>query len=149
MITIIACMARNRVIGKDNQIPWRFPADLKHFREQTINHTVVMGRKTYESVGPLISRNMIIMSTERSGVDEHGMLWTDEFDKVLKCSDLFVAGGEQIYHLFLPEADRMMLTYLHFDVEGDTYFPYFDPSDWEVTKAQRGNQHSYLELERN
>jgi dihydrofolate reductase len=149
MITIIACMARNRVIGRGGKLPWRFPADLKHFKSKTLGNKVLMGRKTFDAVGKLPRRQFLVLTRGTPGKGNDGTVWINDITPVIESKyDVFVAGGAEIYKLFLDIADQMMLTYIHQEIEGDTYFPEFDPDPWNVTYAHRGNQHSYIELKR-
>lgn len=153
MITIIACLARNRVIGHKGQIPWKFPANLKHFKEKTTGNTVVMGRKTFDSVGVLSQRRQIILTREVDRPEYYPednvfFINTPEVSEFYTQGDIYIAGGEQIYKLYLDRADRMMLTYIHMDVEGDAFFPTFNAGDWKTVEARRGNRHSYICLER-
>ena len=149
MICIIACMARNRVIGRNGQLPWRFRADLQHFKAKTNGHTVVMGHKTYENVGKLPGRQCIVLSRNIVGQDAQGTIWLSDIALVLdRKGDIFIAGGAEVYGQFLDIADYMMLTYIHRDIDGDTFFPKFNADNWEVVEARRGNQHSYIEMSR-
>lgn len=153
MIVLICCMARNRAIGQQGRLPWRFRADLKHFKTVTSGNTVVMGRKTFEDTGILPNRRMVVLTrhTPSAHTDASGVLWTPDVSEAVSLSadrDVFIAGGEQVYLTFLDLADYMMLTFLHFDVEGDAFFPKFIADEWETVKAHRGNRHSYLELRR-
>ena len=153
MIVLICCLSQNRVIGRDGQLPWRFPADLKHFKEVTSGNVVVMGHKTFDSVGILANRKFVVLTrhTPTSHTDVRGVLWTPDPEEAVSLSkdrDVFIAGGEQVYFAFIDLAEYMMLTFLHRDVEGDTYFPEFDADEWKTIKAHRGNRHSYIELKR-
>lgn len=152
MIILICCLAQNRVIGRDGQMPWRFSADLKHFKQVTSGNVVVIGRKTYEETGVLPNRQFVVLSRKvETHEDVKGVLWTPGIEEALSLSrdrDVFVAGGEQVYYTFLDLATYMMLTFIHRDVDGDTFFPEFEADEWETVKAHRGNRHSYLELRR-
>ncbi len=153
MIVLICCLAQNRVIGLNGRLPWRFPADLNHFKSVTSGNIVVLGRKTYESVGILPNRKVVVLTrrASTSHTDTKGVLWTPNSDDAVSLSkgrDVFIAGGEQVYLTYLALANYMMLTFLHMEVEGDTHFPKFDANEWETVKAHRGNKHSYLEMRR-
>lgn len=150
MICIIVCFSQNRVIGNKGKIPWKFPADLQHFKQVTTGNTVVMGRKTFESVGILPNRKTVVLTNSIvSAYYKDDVLWVPDTQEVLSLKgDVFIAGGEQVYYDFLHLADYMMLTMIHQNIEGDTYFPTFDASKWDVVEARRGNKHSYVELER-
>lgn len=153
MIVLICCMARNRVIGHEGRLPWRFPADLKHFKAVTSGNVVVMGRKTFEDVGLLSNRKLVVLTRHTSSchTDTRGVTWTPDVSEAISLSadrDVFIAGGEQTYLAFLDLADYMMLTYLHMEVEGDARFPEFNADEWDVVTARRGNRHSYIEMRR-
>ena len=138
MTTIIACMSQNRVIGNKSKLPWHFPDDLRHFKETTRGHTIVMGRKTYESVGLLPGRETIVMSR-----DLHSRIslvdYSSSVIEVLERAGggpLFVIGGAKVYRAFLPHTNKLMLTIIHKDFEGDTTFPKVTHSHWELTHQQ-------------
>lgn len=126
MISLIVAMGRNRVIGKDNKMPWHMPADLSYFKKITTGHPVVMGRKTFESIGrPLPNRKNIILTTDRS-YKQAGCVIVHSVEEVLtfgKEQTLFIIGGAQIYQQFLTYADRVYITLIDGEFEGDTYFP--------------------------
>ncbi len=133
-------------------MPWHFSDDLKHFKKVTSGNVVVMGRKTYEGIGVLPNRQFVVLSRKvEKHEDVKGVLWTPDTEEALSLSkdrDVFVAGGEQVYYTFLDLAAYMMLTFIHRDVDGDTFFPVFEADEWETVKARRGNKHSYVELRR-
>jgi len=133
-MTLIAAMGENRVIGKDGQLPWQLPADLKHFKAQTIGKPILMGRKTYESIGrPLPARRNIVLTRNRQfsveGVDVIYALEELE-ERVSHDSETMVIGGAQIYEQCLETASRIILTVVHGNFEGDTFFPIIDPNAW-------------------
>lgn len=132
MVNIIAAVSNNGVIGIDNKLPWHLPADLKHFKELTTGHTVVMGRKTFESIGkPLPSRTNIVLTRDRS-FKHDGVLVTHDFNTIYNLKkEVFVIGGKDIYELFINEADKLYITRVHANVHGDTYFPYI-PKHFEL-----------------
>lgn len=127
-VILIAALDRHRVIGKQNQLPWRLPDDLKTFKERTLGHPVVMGRKTWASIGrPLPGRRNLVF-TRQSDYPLEGAERVDSVEEALAaCAEvplLFVIGGAEIYRMFLPVADEMFLTEVHTDVEGgDAFFP--------------------------
>lgn len=147
MITLVAAMGRDRVIGREGQMPWHLPAEMRHFRRTTRGQVVVMGRKTYEAIGgPLKGRTNIVL-TRDPGFAAPGCevrhsaaeLLTDE-------RKLFVIGGAELYRQFLPHADEMILTRIDHDFEGDTYFPAWEPTEWELvssTPYARDEQNAY------
>ena len=138
-ISIIAALARNRIIGRGNAMPWRLPEDLKRFKRLTIGHAVIMGRKTFESIGtPLTGRNNIVIT--RSGDwSRAGCIVVNSLEAALAAirgpEEAFVIGGAQIYALAMPLARRLYLTEIERDFEGDAFFPEFDRSQWrEVSR---------------
>ncbi len=126
-LAIVAAIAKNRVIGNNGKLPWHISDDLKRFRRLTVGHTVLMGRKTYESIGkPLINRRNVVISTrEIPGVECYHSV--DAALVALKdVAHVFVIGGGQLYTLLLPKADVLHLTLVDRDVEGDTFFPHYE-----------------------
>lgn len=133
-ISLIAAMAKDRVIGKDNDMPWHLPADLKHFKKVTLGKPVIMGRRTFESIGrPLPGRKNIVITRNQQ--------WTHEGVEVVSSTELamslvegvdevMIIGGGKIYEQFLPQADILYLTFIDLDVDGDTRFP-----DWTTIGA--------------
>lgn len=137
-ISIIAAMDDNRLIGRENDIPWHLPDDLKFFKDITSGSTVVMGRKTFESIGrPLANRKNIVLS--KSPFEHEEVKWLSSVEDVLDLNeDLFIIGGSQIYEQFLPFAETLYLTEVHHEFEGDTYFPNIDLSDWTKVFYKKG-----------
>lgn len=138
IISIIAGMDKNRLIGQGNRLPWRLPADMKHFRRHTLGKPVLMGRKTFESIGkPLPKRTNIILTQDRDYRAEDCII-THSIEEALStasgCEEIMIIGGASIYKLFLPRANRLYLTCIHDCFEGDIYFPAFDPADWQEVK---------------
>jgi dihydrofolate reductase len=125
MIRIIVAISKNCVIGESNNIPWHLPNDLKKFRELTLNHAVIMGRKTYESIGsPLDNRLNIILTRNKEYKADNCIVVNCVEDALRACEgDCFVIGGGEIYKLFLPIAHELYLTLVNKNIEGDTYFP--------------------------
>ena len=125
MITIVAACSANRVIGKDNKLIWRVPGDLKRFKEMTTGHTVLMGRKTYESIGkPLVNRRNVVISRNSELIIEGCLNYTSLTESLnMFKNDLYIIGGEQIYRQTLPYADKIELTLIHKEFEGDAFFP--------------------------
>lgn len=142
MINLIVAMGKNNVIGIDNKLPWRLPKDLEYFKETTLNHSIVMGRKTFQSLpGILPGRNHIVLT--RSGMQIRSPFVrcygsVDEVLELSKSQDLFVIGGEEIFKQFLPFVDRMFITYIDEHFEGDTFFPKFNEEDWELVSVIKG-----------
>lgn len=136
-ISIIVAIAENGVIGLNNRLIWRLSDDLKNFKALTYGHFIIMGRKTYESIGkPLPGRTNIILSKNRS-YEAEGCVIVQSVDKALKYSisknqeEVFIIGGAQIYKETLSIADKLYLTRVHASPEGDTFFPTIDFSDWK------------------
>ncbi len=137
MVTIIAAVGRNRALGKDNDLIWHIPADLRRFKSLTRGHHVIMGRKTFESLGrPLPKRTNIIVSRNPEYKAE-GCIVVNSLEKALVIAQSdpnpFILGGAEIYKQALSFADAMDLTYVHEDFEADAFFPEFDPEKWELT----------------
>lgn len=130
IISIIAAIARNGVIGRDGTIPWRLPADLHHFRELTTGHAVIMGRKTYESIGRPLPGRVNIVITRQPVYRAEGVLIAHSLGMALDMAggrEVFIAGGGEIYAQALSIADRLYLTILDADFAGDTLFPAIPP----------------------
>ena len=141
-ISMIAAMTVNRVIGKDNKMPWHLPEDLKHFKASTMGKPIVMGRKTFESIGrPLPGRHNIVI-TRQSDFTADGITVVASFEEAQKAAgeveELAVIGGGQLYKQVLPLADKLYLTLINIDVEGDTYFPEWDDGSWQQECCENG-----------
>ena len=139
-VTIIAALSRNRVIGRANRLPWQISDDLKRFKALTLGHPVIMGRKTYESIGrPLPGRDNIVITRSRK-FSAPGCRVVHSLEAALAESsgvdEVFVIGGEQIYASALPRADRLQLTEVDADIDGDAYFPDFDRKPWREVKRE-------------
>ena len=142
-INIIAAMSSNGVIGINNQLPWKISADLKRFKELTQNHTVVMGRKTYESIGkPLINRNNIVISRDPSfcpiGVKTYNSLDLFIADHNFNNDSIFVIGGAEIYKWFIDKdyVDVIYITIVDVYIKGDCKFPYITYSNWNIISQE-------------
>ena len=145
-------MDRNRLIGRDNALPWRLPADLAHFRNITMGKPVVMGRKTFESIGrPLPGRTNIVL-TRSLDFSAEGVLVADSLESALDlagdAAEVFVIGGGAVYEQALPQAQRLYLTLVDDEFEGDAWFPAIVPTQWrEVERSRHGaderNPHDY------
>ncbi|UCE01882.1 MAG: dihydrofolate reductase [Candidatus Latescibacterota bacterium] len=145
-VSLVVAMTPDRVIGKDGGLPWRMPADLRYFRRLTLGHPVIMGRKTWDSIGgkPLDGRTNIVL-TRREGFRASGCIVAHTPDDALRAAavsvqaddpEVMVLGGAAIYAAFLPRADRLYVTFVHADVTGDTRFPPLDFDTWhEVERA--------------
>jgi dihydrofolate reductase len=141
LISLVVAMARNRVIGRGNALPWRLPEDLKRFKALTMGKPILMGRRTYESIGkPLPGRTNIVLTRDRnwSAPGTHTVSSVAEaIERANDASELAVIGGAEVYRLVLPFADRIHLTQVEADVEGDTWFPAIDSAAWESRSEGR------------
>jgi dihydrofolate reductase len=142
-IVLIVAMARDRVIGKDGQLPWHLSADLKRFKALTMGHPIVMGRKTYDSIGRALPgrRNIVVSRNEKlivTGAERASSL-QDALDLAAHAERTFVIGGEQIYRLALPLADRIELTEIDISVAGDAWFPEIDRDHWNEKQRESHN----------
>ncbi len=151
-ISIIVAMADNRAIGINNELPWHLPADLKWFRQNTTGKPVLMGRKTYDSIGrPLPNRRNIIVSRDASLQIEGCEVVANAEAAVELCSgaeEVMVIGGASFYEQMLAHAQKLYLTFVHTTIEGDAFFPEIDFSQWEVieridNKADEANAFDY------
>ena len=155
MVSIIVGMTKDRVIGKDNSLPWHIPEDLKNFKELTTENAVIMGRKTWESIPekfrPLPNRNNIVISRNMNsleGIDvcssvEEALEKAKSYDK-----EIFIIGGSSIYEQFLPLTDKMYISYLKEEYAGDTYFPNFNKEDWEIIERKDFAEFEFIVYER-
>jgi len=140
IISLIAAMDRNRLIGADNGMPWYLPADFKHFKAVTMGKPVIMGRKTFESIGrPLPGRKNIVVSA--SGFTADGITVVDSIEKALEAAgdaeEVMVIGGASFYAQIIERADRMYLTHVDAECKGDAWFPEFNMDDWTVVAQQQ------------
>lgn len=151
-ISLIVAMDDNGVIGADGQLPWRLPADLKHFREMTMGKPIIMGRKTHESIGrPLPGRENIVLTRNKGYQAEGCTVLHDLAELYAYCryqDEVMVMGGADLYKQFLGRAELIYLTEVHARVHGDTYFPHYDPDVWEEVsredyKADEKNEYDY------
>jgi len=141
MINIISAMGRNQVIGKNGKLPWKLPEDMHHFVKITLGCPVVMGRKTFESIGkPLKNRKNIILTRDKNYQND-GCLVYNDLEKVIDDfgkENLMVIGGGEIYRQFLPYAERIYLTYIDQNFEGDSLFPEFLDENWIKESEEKG-----------
>ena len=161
LISAIVAMAENRVIGRNNQLPWHLPADLKHFKTITTGHSILMGRKTYESIGkPLPNRRNYVITRNRQ-FQASGCIVVSSLEAALqqsadnKADELFIIGGTQVYQQAMPFVQRLYLTIVHDVFEGDAFFPALEESKWEerererhVSDEQNPYSYSFLVLEK-
>lgn len=144
---IIAALAENNTIGKDGDIPWDLPEDMKHFKEKTMDHPVIMGRKTYESfpksVRPLPGRTNIVLTRSGFEPEDESVKVVNSLEEAFQVAEelddkAFVIGGASVYEEALTDADKMVLTEVHREVDGDTFFPEWDEEVWgEVQRDER------------
>jgi len=151
ILSMIVATADNNVIGKDNDMPWHLPADLAYFKKVTLGKPIIMGRKTYESIGrPLPGRRNIVISRDESyvpqgkgaeGVDtvtsvEQALALVNGSDGTEAVEEIMVIGGGAIYNHCLPAADRLYITHIKAKIDGDTRFPHYDDGSWEKTASE-------------
>jgi len=151
IISLIAALDKNRLIGSDNGIPWHLPADFKHFKAVTMGKPIIMGRKTFESIGkPLPGRLNIVIS--RSDFSAEGITSASSIDDALATIDdaeeAVIIGGANIYQQVIDKVDRMYLTHIDASCEGDAWFPEFNINDWQETdqlfvKADEKNNYNF------
>jgi dihydrofolate reductase len=152
-VVMVAAVAENGVIGKDGDIPWSIPEDLKHFRATTRDNTVVMGRATFDSIGhPLPYRTNVVVTRDPSWRGEGVLVAPSVEDAVAQAQDLdgdvMIIGGAQIYALAMPLATHQVLTEVHAAPEGDTHYPDFDRSQWRETAREPHNGFDFVWWER-
>ncbi|MED3727124.1 type 3 dihydrofolate reductase [Priestia filamentosa] len=141
MISFIVAMDDNNLIGKDNALPWYLPADLAYFKKVTTNHTIVMGRKTYESIGrPLPNRQNVVL-THSTSFQEDGVTVIHSLDELKEMAnhsneELFIIGGARLYEQLLPVADRLYVTHIRATFDGDTHFPAFLKEEWKIIDSK-------------
>lgn len=140
LLALIAAVARNNVIGIDNQLPWRIPDDLRHFRTLTTDHRVIMGRKTHQSLGrPLPNRENVVITRDRDYPAPGCLLaysLQDALSNLTLPEPIFCIGGAQLYRWCLPLADRLYLTEIDQDFAGDTFFPIIDRQAWRIESTE-------------
>jgi len=153
MTGLIWAQAANRVIGRDNGIPWHIPEDMKHFREVTRGHTVIMGRITYEGIGhPLPYRTNVVV-TRRPDWSADGVLVAGSVPEAIELAaeldgDIVIGGGTQIYEQAMPYATHQILSEIHQAPEGDTRYPVFARDEWVETRREDRDGFSWVWLER-
>ena len=142
-VSIIAILAANDVIGRDNDLPWHMPADLKRFKTLTMGHHLIMGRKTFDSIRRPLPGRINVVVTRNVDFSPDGVAVARSVDEAISKAEaagdeeIFIAGGAEIFAQTLHRADRMYLTRLHAEIEGDTYFPEFDDvNEWKLVDAE-------------
>ena len=154
-VSLIVAMGRNRVIGKNNSLPWRLPADLRRFKRTTMGHTLIMGRKTYESIGGALPGRKNIVLSKKKDLTPEGCIVAASMEEAISMAgageEVFVIGGAQVFAEALPIAHRLYVTLIEEDFEGDVFFPKTDARTWvekerESFAADHENPHDYAFL---
>lgn len=159
MLSLIVAASENNVIGRAGGMPWRLPADLKHFKRTTMGKPLIMGRRTFETIGRALPGRRNIVVTRRGGIDAEGIETASDLDAALARAgdgpEIMLMGGGTLYRAALERADRIYLTRIHARIEGDTFFPELSERDWrtvscEKRPADEKNAHdmSFIVLER-
>lgn len=143
ILSMIVARSKNNAIGKDNKLLWHIPEDLQYFKEKTLGKTIVMGRKTYESIGrPLPGRRSVVM-TRDSSFSVDGVDVVNSVDEVLSLlntnHEIVIIGGDSVYKQFLEHADTLYVTEIDYEFEGDTFFPEIT-DEWELTSSEEGKE---------
>ena len=137
----MVAVSRNGVIGRDNQLPWRLPDDLAYFKRVTMGHPILMGRRTYESIGRALPGRLNIVVTHQRGYEAPGCVVAHSLEEAWRAAgdaaEISIIGGTVIFRETLPFADRIHLTEVDAEVEGDTFFPPFDRTEWRETEVLR------------
>ncbi|MFS0670373.1 dihydrofolate reductase [Peribacillus frigoritolerans] len=144
MISLIVAMDQNRVIGKNNKLPWHLPADLQYFKKVTMGHPIVMGRKTFESIGRVLPGRENVIVTRNQEFKAEGCVVLHDIAEIKMFADnheeeVFVIGGAEIFKEILPFTDRLYITEIHETFEGDTFFPEIDENEWDEISSNPGN----------
>ncbi|MEK9602822.1 MAG: dihydrofolate reductase [Flavobacteriaceae bacterium] len=148
-VTLIAAMDENRVLGKDNQLIWHLPEDLKRFKRLTTGHAIIMGRKTFESLPKALPNRHNIVVTRNKNYSREGISVCHSLEEAIECAfedqQPFVIGGGQIYEQALEMASVIELTKIHAQFDGDVFFPEINPQKWSIEKEERmrGNDFEY------
>lgn len=146
MISLIVAMDKNRVIGFNNDMPWHLPNDLRHFKNITTGHTVVMGRKTFDSIGRVLpNRKHIVLTRSNQSFPEEVEIVRDldsilQYAKENESEEIFIIGGGELFKQMLPYADKMYITLIEESFEGDVFFPEFAHSEWELVEKEKGEK---------
>ena len=152
MLSLIVAISENHVIGREGQLPWHLSADLKRFKQLTMGHHIVMGRKTYDSIGRQLPGRTSVVLTRQTDWAVEGVLTASDLETALELAgddeEVFVIGGSQIYQLALPLVDRLYVTRVRASVSGDTYFPEITGEQWQLEQndsfsADEKNDHDY------
>jgi len=140
-VSLVVAMTRNHVIGRDNGLPWRLPEDLKHFKAVTMGKPVLMGRKTFESIGKLLPGRTNLVLTRHAGWKAEGAVVVHSVDEALSsvraAQEVACIGGAEVFQLLMPLVTRIHLTRIDADIPGDTVFPPLDPSEWREVENRK------------
>ena len=149
-VSLVVAAAKNNVIGRDGELPWHLPDDLRHFKRLTTGKPIIMGRRTFESIGrPLPDRHNIVMTRDPDYTAGDCDVVTSASDALKLAGDdseVMVIGGGQVYRDFLPRADRIYLTRVQAEIDGDTHFPEIDSNDWQMVSSEHheaDERHAY------
>jgi len=154
IVSLIAALAKNRTIGKDNDLPWHLPDDMRYFMQTTKNHYVIMGRKNYDSIPqkfkPLPNRTNIVITRKKDFVAP-GCMVVNSLEKAINLAreasqtEVFIIGGAEIYKLSLPDANRLYLTEINTEIDGDTFFPEVKKNEWnEISRKHHNKDEKHL-----
>lgn len=144
MLSIIVAVAKNNVIGKDNKLIWHLPEDLKRFKRLTTGHTIIMGRKTFESLGRVLPnrKHVVLCNDAELSIEDENVKVLDDISKLDKYEtsedENFIIGGASIYKLLLPKANKLYITKINQEFEGDVFFPEIDENEWQVVEREKG-----------
>ncbi|MCF8355605.1 MAG: dihydrofolate reductase [Melioribacteraceae bacterium] len=155
-IIIIAALAQNNVIGKDGSIPWHSKAEFQHFKKTTMGFPIIMGRKTFDSIGkPLKGRLNIVLSRDVNYLSPHpevikfeSLEYAVRYCLSAKFEKVFIIGGAELYNTAIPDADELLLTRMPFEIEGDTFFPEIDKEIWELKNTENHEEFRVESYER-
>jgi dihydrofolate reductase len=142
IVSFVVAADENNLIGKDNQLPWHLPADLKFFKNLTTGHCIIMGRKTFESLGRLLPNRTHVVITRQSDYKHEGVIAVNTIeDAIQSCTakgeeEVFIIGGAEIFKQAMGKADRLYLTRIHHKFEGDTWLPEFKEEEWQLVKKE-------------
>ena len=144
MLSIIVAVAKNNVIGKDNKLIWHLPEDLKRFKRLTTNHNIIMGRKTFESLGRVLPnrKHIVLCNDAELNVNDENVNIIDDVSKldeyINSNEENFVIGGASIYKLLLPKTEKLYITKINQEFEGDAYFPEIKADEWKIIEREKG-----------
>src|SRR5690625_2433710 len=144
MLSLIVAMGANNVIGYENDMPWHLPRDLKFFKETTTGHTIIMGRKTFDSIGrPLPNRKNVVLTRQENDFPNeveviHNLETVFNWNQKYPEEEFIIIGGGELYKQVLPYVDRMYITKINENFKGDTYFPKIQENDWIITNKEKG-----------